>query len=164
MPKLAALRAPNSVSKTLVPAVLGGWPSPPQASVIESPRKSRSTSPFLAISTNLSWRLVQLTSRGAGLMAEWTGLSWARAGTTASTRASEADSIVLIRTPARVDRKGLGRDPVCGNRDPRSRKSYDRPEGAVYAPVLAHPIGGVRHEEDAGVPGPAGGAVRARGG
>ena len=49
MPKFAAFSGRNSSSKIFAPAALGLWPSPPQASVMESPRNSRSTLPFLAM-------------------------------------------------------------------------------------------------------------------
>jgi hypothetical protein len=48
--------------------------------VIESPSRRKSTPPFLAISTNPSWRFTQPASRGAGLVAStsWTSAANSR--------------------------------------------------------------------------------------
>ena len=73
IPKFAAFIGTNLEVNILAPEPLS-WPSPPQASVMESPRKRRSTLPRLAIPTKASCRFSQFLSRGVGLVAEFSFL------------------------------------------------------------------------------------------
>ena len=73
IPKFAAFMGTNLEVKILCPPFVP-WPSPPQASVMESPKKRRSTLPRLAIPTKVSCRFSQPLSLGAGLVAEFSFL------------------------------------------------------------------------------------------
>ena len=81
MPKLAALSGVKFFSQTSLPP-------PRQPSVIESPRNRTSTSPFLAMARNCSWRSGFFL---AGTTAVFLGFSFsARAEAPTKTRAAQA--------------------------------------------------------------------------
>src|SRR6266536_5293277 len=138
MPKLAALSGTNSSSKILLPGLLP-CPSPPQASVIESPKKSTSTPPRLAISTNLSWR--PLSSFFTGVIA-LCGFPWSAkhfpvnrptAARTPSVTPSFTRSRMLLSFAVR-EPLFAGLCPVCATRSDRSSRKKRR-AGPVMAPV-----------------------------